>query len=82
MTRGWRIDWYSSAAMFTDWTEYGDEVWVWRWPPTYETLWVHRPQTWLLREGWKKHGATISCCDVPSVESVDRRLARARARAG
>src|SRR3954464_3043091 len=46
VTRGWRIDWYSSAAMFPDWTEYGDEGWLWRWPATYELLWVYRPGTW------------------------------------
>jgi hypothetical protein len=23
--RDWNIDWFSSAAMFPDWTEYGDE---------------------------------------------------------
>jgi REP element-mobilizing transposase RayT len=64
--RGWRIDVFSSAAAFPDWTEYGDEVWLWRMPPTYEPLWVYRPGTWLLREGWKKRGATISCREVPS----------------
>jgi len=59
-TRGWRIDWFSSAATFPDWTEYGDAAWSWRWPATYEPLWVYRPGTWLLREGWKQRGATIS----------------------
>jgi hypothetical protein len=63
---GWRIDWFSSAAMFPDWAEYGDEAWLWRGPPTYDPLLVYRPGTWLLREGWKIHGATISCRDVPS----------------
>ena len=77
VTRGWRIDWYSSAAMFPDWTEYGDEVWLWQRPPTYDPLWVYRPGTWLLREGWKKHGATISCREVPS---EGRRVAQARSR--
>ena len=67
-TRGWRIDWFSSAAMFPDWTEYGDEAWLWRGPATYQPLWVYRPQTWILREGWKIHGPTISCHEVPSVQ--------------
>jgi REP element-mobilizing transposase RayT len=66
VTRGWRIDWFSSAAMFPDWAEYGDEALLWRGPATYEPLWVYRPGTWLLREGWKKRGATISCHEVPS----------------
>jgi REP element-mobilizing transposase RayT len=65
-TRGWAIDWFSSAAMFPDWAEYGDEGFLWRGPPTYEPLLVYRPRTWLLREGWKKHGAAISCREVPS----------------
>jgi len=66
VTRAWHIDWFSSAATFPDWTEYGDEPWLWPWPATYEPLWVHRASTWLLREGWKCRGATISCHDVPS----------------
>jgi REP element-mobilizing transposase RayT len=67
-TRSWKIDWFSSAAMFPDWTEYGDEGFLWRGPPTYEPLLVYRPRTWLLREGWKKHGATISCREIPSMK--------------
>jgi putative transposase len=66
ITRGWSIDWFSSAAMFPDWQEYGDdEVFLWRGPPTYDPLWVYAPRTWLLRAGWKKSGP-ISCHDVPS----------------
>jgi REP element-mobilizing transposase RayT len=65
--RGWHVDWFSSAHAFPDWTEYGDDGLLWRWPPTYEPLQVFRATTWLLREGWKIHGATISCREVPSV---------------
>jgi REP element-mobilizing transposase RayT len=61
----WAIDWFSSAAMFPDWKEYGDEGFLWRGPDTYEPLMVYRPRTWLLREGWKKSGE-ISCRDVPA----------------
>jgi len=68
VTRTWAIDWFSSAAMFPDWAEYGDEGFLWRGPQTYEPLWVYRPRTWLLREGWKIHGATISCREVPSLK--------------
>jgi REP-associated tyrosine transposase len=65
---GWRVDWFSSAAMFPWFTEYGEDEWLlWRGPPTYEPLQVWRPQTWLLSEGWKKISATISCREVPSV---------------
>jgi len=67
----WNVDWFSTGAMFPSWTEYGDEAFLWRGPPTYDPLWVWRPQTWLLREGWKFHGDTISCFEVPS-RPVDR----------
>lgn len=63
----WKIDWFSSAPMFPEWAEYGeDEVFLWDSPPTYEPLLVFKPRTWLLAEGWKKAGAAISCFDVPS----------------
>ena len=64
-TEGWRIDWFSTAAMFPGWAEYGDEVFLWRGPPTYDPLVVYQPRTWLLREGWKVVGP-ISCREVPS----------------
>jgi len=65
----WKIDWFSSAAMFPYWQEYGDEEgFLWRGPPSYEPLQVRTAQTWLLREGWKKLGATISCREVPSAK--------------
>jgi hypothetical protein len=64
---GWTIDWFSSAAMFPGWAEYGDEPFLWRGPPTYDPLMVRRPQTWLLAEGWTKSG-TISSRDVPSAK--------------
>jgi hypothetical protein len=63
----WTIDWFSSAAMFPGWAEYGDEAFLWRGPATYDPLVVYQPRTWLLREGWKKAGA-ISYRDVPSAK--------------
>jgi putative transposase len=64
---GWTIDWFSSAATFPGWVEYGDEPFLWRGPPTYDPLIVYQPTTWLLREGWKKAG-TVSCREVPSAK--------------
>jgi REP element-mobilizing transposase RayT len=64
----WQVDWFSSAAMFPDFAEYGDEEGLlWRGPPSDEPLLVFRAQTWLLREGWKKSGP-ISCREVPSAK--------------
>ena len=62
----WKVDWFSSAWTFPHWSEYGDEAFLWRGPPTYEPLWVWRPQTWMAAEGWKKISETISCHEVPS----------------
>jgi len=64
--RSWKIDWFSSAVMFPGWEEYGDEPLLWRGPDTYDPLVVYRPRTWLLRDGWKRGGAPISCREVPS----------------
>jgi hypothetical protein len=41
---GWTIDWFSSAAMFTGWAEYGDEPFLWRGPATYDPLLVYQPK--------------------------------------
>jgi REP-associated tyrosine transposase len=77
-TAGWTIDWFSTAAMFPGWKEYGDEAFLWRGPPSYDPLVVYQPRTWLLREGWKKAG-TVSCHEVPSKRRVAPR-ARCRLR--
>ena len=63
----WTIDWFSTAAMFPGWAEYGDEAFLWRGPATYDPLVVYQPRTWLLREGWAKSGP-ISCREVPSTK--------------
>jgi REP element-mobilizing transposase RayT len=63
----WTIDWFSTAAMFPGWAEYGDEPFLWRGPATYDPLIVYQPKTWLLREGWKKSGP-ISAREVPSAK--------------
>jgi putative transposase len=65
--RAWKIDWFSSAIHFPHWVEYGDAPWMWHGPPLYEPLWAWQPRTWLLREGWKRHGL-ISYGEVPAVK--------------
>ena len=59
------IDPFSSAYTFPGWAEYGDAVFLWPMPPTYEPLLVCRPHTWLLREGYLRGGPPISLADVP-----------------
>jgi REP element-mobilizing transposase RayT len=68
--RDWKIDWFSTAAMFPGWAEYApyeEEPFLWRGPQTYDPLVVYQPRTWLLREGWRKSGP-ISCHEVPSAK--------------
>jgi REP-associated tyrosine transposase len=65
VTRRWDVDWYSSGAMFPDWKEQGTNGFARCRPPELAPMVVGAPRTWLLREGWKRHGA-ISCREVPS----------------
>ncbi len=58
------IDRFSSGISFPDWSERGDDPWMWRIPDDHDPLIVFRPRSWLLREGWKRAG-TISARDVP-----------------
>ena len=65
VTRRWDVDWYASGAMFPGWKELGSKGFALRHPPELAPVTVSAPKTWLLREGWKKHGA-ISWREVPS----------------
>jgi len=60
----WLVDPYSSAWMFAGWKERQDRYVLFKAPATYEHLVVWFPRTWLLREGWRKHG-TISVHEIP-----------------
>jgi len=61
----WLVDPYSSGISFPDWKELEDKAFMWPIRATYDPLMVRRPQSWLLREGWKLCGS-ISARDVPS----------------
>jgi REP element-mobilizing transposase RayT len=63
--RNWNVDPFSTGVLFTGWREHANEPLMWRWPDTYDPLFVYRPRTWLLREGWQRAG-TISYRAVPS----------------
>ncbi len=60
----WLIDPFSSAISFPDWQELEDKDVMWPIRETYDPLFVRRPASWLLREGWKQCGS-ISARDVP-----------------
>ena len=61
----WLVDPYSSGIVFPDWKELEGKDFMWPMRATYEPLMVRRPQSWLLREGWKLCGS-ISASDTPS----------------
>ena len=50
---GWLVDEFSSGVRFDGWKERFNLIL----PEDYEPLPVLRPESWLLRTGWKKHGA-------------------------
>jgi hypothetical protein len=60
----WLIDPFSSGISFPDWKELEDKDFLWPIRGTYDPLIVRRPQSWLLREGWKLCGV-ISARDTP-----------------
>ncbi|HEX8110111.1 MAG TPA: transposase [Kofleriaceae bacterium] len=60
----WLVDPFSSGISFPDWLELEGKDVMWPIRETYDPLMVRRPQSWLLREGWKRHGM-ISAREVP-----------------
>ena len=61
----WLVDPFSSGIQFSGWQELEGKDFMWPMRETYDPLFVRRPQSWLLREGWKLCGP-ISARDVPS----------------
>jgi REP element-mobilizing transposase RayT len=60
----WFVDPFSSGISFPDWKELEDKDLMWPMRDGYDPLVVRRPQSWLLREGWKRSGS-VSCHEVP-----------------
>lgn len=56
-----KLDPYSSAVFFAGWKERTVPVYI---PPGYDPPKVCSPETWLLREGWKRAPA-ISVWEAP-----------------
>jgi hypothetical protein len=61
----WNVDPYSSGVLFLGWKEREDAEVLWKWRDTYDPMVVYLPKTWLLSQGWLKHGR-ISFDEVPS----------------
>ena len=62
--RAYNTDPYSTGCVFTGWKAYEGKTFVWQAPDGYYPLIVWLPQTWLLREGWKRYGP-IGFREVP-----------------
>ena len=65
----WLIDPFSSAWAFGGWKERGDSPFAWKTRETYEPMLTAYPQTWLLREGWRRGGGPISVYAVPGTRA-------------
>jgi REP element-mobilizing transposase RayT len=63
--REWNVDPFSSGAAFTGWKYLEDKTEMWSVRSTYQPLVVYLPRTWLLRQGWQRHGL-IEFDEVPS----------------
>jgi REP element-mobilizing transposase RayT len=62
--RTWKVDPFSSGAMFFGWKELEDSPVLWPLPPTYQPLIVFRPRTWLL-QSWDRFHPLISVHEAP-----------------
>jgi len=65
----WLVDPFSTGILFPDWQELDGQAWLWPIRDGYDPMIVRRPATWLLAEGWKRHGRPISAREVPSGRS-------------
>ena len=68
--RTWKVDPFSSGALFTGWKELEGSPVLWSLPPTYQPLLVFRPRTWLLANGWRQFHPLISLFEVPGHEHL------------
>ncbi len=66
LTAGWLVDPFSSGWAFGGWQERGDSPFAWKTRETYAPMLTAYPQSWLLREGWRRGGRTLSVYEVPS----------------
>jgi REP element-mobilizing transposase RayT len=69
LQRTWKVDPFSTGALFMGWKELEGQLWMWPLRETYQPLVVYRPTTWLLREGWERAGS-ITYRTVPSTRLV------------
>ncbi len=54
--RTWRVDPYSTGIFFDGWKEREGALVYMTYRDEYQPLVVYLPKTWLLSEGWRRHG--------------------------
>ena len=64
--RTWKVDPFSTGALFAGWQEREGKPLLWKTPMTYEPLVVYLPTTWLLQKGWLRGGGRFSVHHTPS----------------
>jgi REP element-mobilizing transposase RayT len=55
-SRDWRVDPYSTGIFFDGWKEREQALVYMPYRDEYQPLVVYLPKTWLLSEGWRRHG--------------------------
>jgi REP element-mobilizing transposase RayT len=66
--KAWKVDPFSNAWQFNGWKQREGEWLPYRTPRTYLSLVTWFPKSWLLREGWRKHGL-ISIHEIPGARA-------------
>jgi putative transposase len=69
--RGWLIDPFATGWAFDGWKERADTPFAFKVRHTYKPIPVWLPKTWLLREGWRRHGL-IGLREVPGPKAGAR----------
>jgi len=71
--RTWRVDPFSTGVLFDGWKEREAADFYMPYRETYQPMIVYLPKTWLLREGWRRHGL-IRFDEVPSAKKLQLQL--------
>jgi REP element-mobilizing transposase RayT len=74
----WKVDPFSTGVQFDGWAERADAVTYMNYRDTYQPMFVYLPKTWLLYEGWRKHGL-VSFDEVPSAKQLEQSRTARRA---
>jgi len=64
-SRTWLVDPFSTGWSFNGWRQLEGKLTLWPVPESYLPMFVWLPRTWLLTEGWRRHGL-IDGHEVPS----------------